>query len=142
MQNSSTSHARTIAEAATRLRAMITPGTPLVILLQTGAGPGSAAAAEQLRAALRGGASGPGGAADAPGEIVFARVDRQHGGPAADASRPGGHVNVLTHVVTPSPTVVVAIGERDARLTIVARAPGRDPLGPPTAAPHWILTSP
>ena len=137
MQNAPTPHDRTIAEAATRLRAMHTAAAPLVILMQTGAGPGAAAAAEQLRAALRSGASGP-----ASGDVVFARVDRQHGGPAPDAGRPGGHVNVVTHVVTPPPSVVVAVAERDGRLTIVARPPGSDPLGPPASAPHWILTSP
>jgi len=142
MQNAPTPHDRTIAEAATRLRAMHTATAPLVILMQTGPGPGAAAAAEQLRAALRSGASGSASGDVASGDVVFARVDRQHGGPAPDAGRPGGHVNVVTHVVTPPPSVVVAVAERDGRLTIVARPPGSDPLGPPASAPHWILTSP
>jgi hypothetical protein len=119
---------RLVNEAAERILAGAKPGESWPILLSVGPGENASATAEALRRAL---ARDP--------RIAWTKSERHHGEPMADPSVPGGHVNTEEWVFTPPPLLVVRVFEAAGVLTIAAREPGADPLGPPVDGWLWQL---
>lgn len=120
-----------ISEAAARVRAGLPASGPYSVLLSVGAGEPSASAAAGLRREL---ASEP--------RIVFASVTSEHVAPVADGGDAGGHVHGVQYNIEPPPQLVLSVSEASGCYYFAARAPGSDPLGPPTNGWSWVVSGP
>ena len=122
---------KVVNDAVARLKSMLPRDGRLVILLTGGAGDTASSASASLRSAFSG-----------EPKVVFARVEQKPAAPVSDPGAPGQHVNPVQFRIDPTPTVVVHVSESDGKLYVAARAPGRDPLGPPEQGWLWVLNTP
>lgn len=131
MSTSFPSNELLIQEGARRLIAMVPAGGTLAVWMELGPGPVAAQAKADLLARLQG-----------DKRIVWSQTSSQPGGPVADPSRPGQHVNTVTSRIDPKPQLVLLVSFSQGRLYLGARPPGLDPLGPQTTEWTWLLNGP
>jgi len=116
-----------VNEAIAHLRAsMPTGGGTYAVLLSVGAGDHATAIAAELRFAL---ARDP--------RIVFVGTSLGPGAPVSDPTNALQHVDSEREGFVPWPSVVVRVSEVNGQVSIAARLPGRDPLGPPEDGWTW-----
>ncbi len=131
MTETAPSRTALVARATARILSDAPAAGEWPVLLSVGPGSEAAAVAAELRRALGG-----------DPRVRFSEAAKRPAPPVPDPSVPGGHVHAVEWTVEPPPRLVVRVFEDPGLVTVAARDPGEDPLGPPLAGWRWQVRGP